>query len=273
MSFVQSGSLVVLTLLAGGLCVSPAAADGPAKGGGIVRVRPPVSISVPRTDPTTGVRDSIPRTVRGGGGGGGDAASSGTSTVAHGGGTSAADPSAYSMPDGGTLNVTRFSSPLPAPAAEGKAADEMVRYDDGNPNNNYKVVKNENEPSWNSTPWREQNCVGLVLEQKFGIKNAVVPAATFHNDFLVKQNVPEVPQGQVEAGDIGIMFYEDGGGPGHAFYVSKVQNGAITIRSKDQWERTREGVLSEGDDVHKGYRGEIKFYRIDPSTHQLVPKK
>ena len=152
----------------------------------------------------------------------------------------------------------------------------MVRYNDGDPNRNYKPLTDPNNPNWNKEPWREQNCVGLVLEKKFGIPNAVVPAETFHDKVLVGMNVPVIDKADVTDGDIGIMFYE-GGKAGHAFYVQKVEGAGsdkkIIIQSKDQWERTRQGVLSEGDDVHKGYRGEIKFFRIDPVTHQLVPKK
>jgi hypothetical protein len=175
------------------------------------------------------------------------------------------------MTNGESLGVVRFTKPLPPSAVKGKEGDEIVRYDDGNPNNNYKVVKDDNNSSWNSTPWREQNCVGLVLEKKYGIKNAVVDASTFHTKVLQGLSVPEVGRSDVQPGDVGIMFYE-GGGAGHAFYVDKVEGSQIKILSKDQWERTRSGTLSDGDDVHKQYKGEIKFFRLDPNTHKLVPK-
>ena len=218
------------------------------------QVRPP-TVTVPRINPRDAIPTVSPPTVSTRTGG---ATTPSTGRPANSGGSStpASSTISYTMPNGEDLGVVNFNRPLPPSAAASKQADEMVRYNDGDPNRNYQPVTDPDNKDWNKEPWREQNCVGLVLEKKFGIPNAVVDAATFHDKVLVGMNVPVIDKADVTDGDIGIMFRE-GGGAGHAFYVQKVEGTGsdkkIIIQSKDQWERTRQGVLSEGDDVHKEY--------------------
>jgi hypothetical protein len=262
MKFRYAGSAVALALLAGSVASGPVAGHPPPKPPTItVRppvapVRPPVTnVNVPRpttTNPTGGPSTSTAT----GGPQSGDPATSQTTR-------NPVTPQTFVTAGGEDFTVRTYNVPLTENVVQGTLGKEVERYNEGNPNHNYRVL----DP--NSTPSRDQDCGGNVLEQVYGVKNVVVGASNFHDKIIKGQGVPEVGRSQVQNGDVGIMFYEDGR-PGHIFYVKDAPT--MTIISKDGYERARQGVLSENDDVHKQYRGDIKFYRIDPTTHKLVAK-